>query len=962
MAAHLHAPFVPTVEREAMDLQDQALRTFNLELLQFSGILMRLTLEHGMNEIGMEYSKGAKEREQLDEQFLKQEEEEKRSYTASQENNLEQELDASNDEESVSNSSTSALFGFAKYMAQTVKKKIVSVKTKMEEIIDFEGGELLHPRDPRPLCQNESKAIILMQSFCPRQSTPDPLVGTFLAQGFSLCFNNKSPPVLTRVCGVIPGEKARLPNKGIEAFCKDNVVRTIVYENAKEYHDFVANCQKLNLQDLKIHLKNDVLKEKELVRFMKWWVRFTKIHTHNNISSVEGAQIKDHIRFTLDEDEIPMIYNLQNFLFYTDEEKIPTGAGYTIYQLPMPDSVLPSSIQTAVTTRLLTDPCLNGPWFSPLPIDLWVDFICQHSFMNSSSLEKKEDELFRLRILSTLTLEYERCSSVSLEKQKVFGAFCFRALKDKQCIPFVSATTTTTSPSSKQQPSSYSSSSFDFPTNLYLNSSELKAFDGLGNFHKVSPKLKNDYGISDHFLMSLGVRKSVAIEILFTNLDTLRWSDNPQPLIEYLRSATLTKQDKKKLMSTQYLPCENDSSRMYSPPELYLPDNELRIFPFLQLLQWPSSSSDNPITEESPDGKFLCALGMKVLPPLNQVLQYISSSSKEVHDDSIRVLCLDFVTKRFGSGNTSSSSYSAQYHKMSKAEKTNLKFLPCVVLSPLIDDKETTTTRRKSLYSVYDCFSEERCAVMGFPVIDPMLLGEDKAKLYGKLFQCAPEPNPNVLTNKLLTLVKESKELLDHSLVMQIDKSSSSSSTNYYNETSERILNSFRKIFLYLSKRDLSSSLLSRLQSEDFIPCMVDNTIVWFRPNEVFFEKTDFVSDEQERMDDDNVIHESLFQTVPFSPFLASVGVKQEASIKDIFRRLIESPHDILSACGNSEAKYKQILRHIAASTSSCLSLKNLTTQEIKESPFLLAYSISMDESKDDRSSSLEEEKEKKQL
>ena len=33
LAAHLAAPFVPTVEREAMDLQDQTLRIFNLELL-----------------------------------------------------------------------------------------------------------------------------------------------------------------------------------------------------------------------------------------------------------------------------------------------------------------------------------------------------------------------------------------------------------------------------------------------------------------------------------------------------------------------------------------------------------------------------------------------------------------------------------------------------------------------------------------------------------------------------------------------------------------------------------------------------------------------------------------------------------------------------------------------------------------------------------------------------------------
>ena len=46
LAAHLAAPFIPTVEREAIDLQDQTLRRFNLELLDFAGILMRLTLEH----------------------------------------------------------------------------------------------------------------------------------------------------------------------------------------------------------------------------------------------------------------------------------------------------------------------------------------------------------------------------------------------------------------------------------------------------------------------------------------------------------------------------------------------------------------------------------------------------------------------------------------------------------------------------------------------------------------------------------------------------------------------------------------------------------------------------------------------------------------------------------------------------------------------------------------------------
>jgi hypothetical protein len=51
LAAHVAAPFLPTVEREAMDLQDPALAKFNMELLEMAGILLRITLEHSMVRI-----------------------------------------------------------------------------------------------------------------------------------------------------------------------------------------------------------------------------------------------------------------------------------------------------------------------------------------------------------------------------------------------------------------------------------------------------------------------------------------------------------------------------------------------------------------------------------------------------------------------------------------------------------------------------------------------------------------------------------------------------------------------------------------------------------------------------------------------------------------------------------------------------------------------------------------------
>ncbi len=36
LAAHLAAPLIPTVEREAIDLQDPTLKVYNTELLEFS--------------------------------------------------------------------------------------------------------------------------------------------------------------------------------------------------------------------------------------------------------------------------------------------------------------------------------------------------------------------------------------------------------------------------------------------------------------------------------------------------------------------------------------------------------------------------------------------------------------------------------------------------------------------------------------------------------------------------------------------------------------------------------------------------------------------------------------------------------------------------------------------------------------------------------------------------------------
>ena len=884
LAAHISAPFVPTVEREAMDLQDQTLRLFNLELLEFSGVLMRLTLEHGMSLLGVEYEKGAVQRAKLEQELLKQEEEKrKRKQTSTkvtpQPNEKKLETEESTVDET-SSTSSSSVWGFAKFMAKGVKKKIIKVLNTVEEMVD-DGGELLNPQDPRPLCPEEHQAILLMQSFCPRQSTPDPLVGTALAQGFSRCLPDRAPPVLTR-SGVVPGDQARLPYKGMEAFCKEGVIRTIVYKNAEEYHDVIARCRELNVDDLAQKLGEDVLEEHQMIRFLKWWVRFGKINP--NVARVRGIDIKERIRFFMESkntSEVLPVYELKNFLFYLDKDKIRTSNGTSVDDLPMPEAMFPKKLQETVGIRTLTDSSLDS-WFSALPIEIWVEFISHHQCMASG---QPEDEMLRQQVLSTLSQEYMKRT---MSEQSVFGSFCQSVLKERRCIPFDST-----------EPTTFGA---DCPSHLYLYSAELQAFDGVGNFHKASESLKH-VGVSEEFLLALGVRKSVAIDFLFANLDTLQWSNDPKPLVEYLRSATLTNQDLKKLKSTQYLPAENDTSRMFAPSELYLPDRDLRVFPFLSLLQWPS---EDEVTGRSLNGKFLVELGVKILPPLFPLLKYISD---DVQDETMRIMCLEFVSKRLGSGGV----YQMEYSRIGSSQKGALKVLPCVVKSP-IDDEE-----RKDVYSCLHCCSEERCAVMGFPVIDPGM--GDSAKLFGQLFGCVTEPQPGALLQQLLILVASAKRKLKN------DKGDDR------RVVSDRLSQVFSDVFNYLSSRssDIASSSMDQLKTENFIPCRVDGEIEWYRPEEVFFKKSKENSDS---------LTESLFHVIDFSPFLAATGVKREASTKDVFRLMVASPEAVLRAV-KSPAKYRALLRRVAAHRPF-----SRVTSEIRNSPFLLAYTISEGTSK----------------
>lgn len=863
LAAHLAAPLVPTVEREAIDLQDATLKVYNTELLEFAGMLMRLTLEHGMSQIGQEWVAGSVEREKLEAKLLKEAEEQSKKK---------QPLikpvvpEVQKDEKE----SSGGFLSFAKFMAKGVTKQIVNVLSTVDSLLveDF----LLNPRDPLPLTEEERHAILLMRSFCPQQSTPDTHVGIALAQGFSRCLPNIPPPVLTK-SGVIRGDQARLPQHGMEYFIKHNVVRNVVFMNAEEYHQLLGGCRRLNLEDLLSYLSDQILNEEDVVRMIQWWPRFVRTDTR---AAGRGGLLKERIRFypkAAAGNDVIKVTTLDSYIYYVDDKKIPKG-------LPLPETSLPPELQEEIGIRVLTDSALAG-WFLDMSIDVWADFISNHQCIISG---RPEDEKLRLSVLTALCKEYYRRTQ---HDRLQFGLFMQRLLSDKRCLPFDSS-----------EPSQFAT---ERPVDLYLNSTELKAFDGIGSFNKVSLSLK-DAGVTDDFLLILGVRKSVAIDFLFSNLENLRWSDDPKPMIEYLRSASLTAADMDKLKTSQYLPAENDVSRTFSPQELYLPNSDLRIFTFVKLLQWPSQDD---LTERSGNGQFLIRLGCLTHPPLSTMLQYLA---EKVDDEQIRIRALDYIVKNLGPNGV----YESNYSRLKSNTLLQLRFLPCLLKDPLV-----SASQKREIHSPLSCYSDPSCLIMGFPVLDPDV-DKRSGNLYGCRFRCLNAPDAAALVSQLLHLVEAAKSKL-----------LKASGEAHKNECIY-IVGIFHSIFQYLSSRssEFTERDFNSLKSQRFIPISAQASIAWYDPSDVYFKSS-------ERGDS---LTQELFCVVEFSPFLAAAGVRSEATTHDLFRVMLTNPEKILKTLG-SEAKYRTLLRRIAANPP----FRDVTPQ-IQNAPFLLGYKINESE------------------
>jgi len=901
---HLAAPLMPTVEREAIDFVDPALREFNSSLLEVAGILMRLALEHEMNRIGMLWEENAEERKQWE----ISREEEKRKQKEKDESNTKSggnaatacsgAKDTDNDNDSIAGS----LFGFASYMARGFKSTVVEAIKTVPEILgeDDETTELLNPRDDRPLSMEERDAIVLMKAFCARPSTPDDLVGQYLAKGFSRCLPSQTPPVLT-MDGVVRGKDARLCHHGLEAFGVPNVVRRVVHENAKEYHSMVAGCPRLNINDLIMSLREQVLEEAMLIRLLKWWPKFCRID--NGVERF-GIRLKEAVRYQTnsenaspkkqtekeEEPEVVQVNRLESILYYTDR-KFPDG-------LPLPETTFSPSLQKRIGQRTLENNFYRD-WWSVLPFEIWTSFIVYHSCMTKGLYP--ENTIRRMSIVA-ISKHFD-----SLERKGRYLEL-LAPIKDS---PFLPCDTDGTD--------SNTTTALKCPSELYLASSDLSAFEGCGDFHKVAKSLTKE-GVSEEFLLAMGVRKTISMDFLFGHLDTLKWNENPKPLINYLLNADLSRQDLLKLRSTCYLPAENDRSSLYAPSDLYLKNDELKIFPFVKFLQWNSSEG-----MPSAHREFLIKLGLRVDPPLSSIMTFMereSSKTAEARDHETHGAALRYLTSRLGPSGLYESDFKHYRH---------FKFLPCIR-----QDLETGEVVNE-MQSPSACYYNPSCLVMGFSVLDPTL---DQIQIANRT-KCEKDPPTQILLKRLMQLVSISQAKIQY---LENKAGNISDERKKLNST---ILTLFEQAFLYLSTRasDFDTRSVSAMSKIPFIPCKTRGQLVFYLPSQVFFKKSSSTSE-----NGDTSLAESLFQEIEYNAFLSIAGVKLEPSLTELFELMLKKPDEVLDCLG--EPKYKQLLRKIAADPP----FKHVS-KDIRTCPFLLGYLVMDEELESDGKTSATEQK-----
>lgn len=682
------------------------------------------------------------------------------------------------------------------------------------------------------------EAIHTANQFVFRESTPSSVLGQTIEDAFWMCNKNASIEILS-TCGVIPSHKTRIAPKDLSFMDSIPSLPDEFVVGAKEFVQRLTNfglVTEITVSDIRQELESSTLRANQIVEFLVWLGR--KAVT----GQLDRLSVQSLLRVAVandgDKDGKPTrLIVFADITGFLNPQKIPAD-------MPIPSSVMPFQFTKSVGKQELE--ALGWIELQLVPWLRWLVINAGDRSLLSSDQDITQSASFAGQVLPVLSKQWEALSQPS--KQTVITT-----LQPNTVIP--------------------TKLGMNQPAKTYFPS--VRLFDDLPVVHGLN-------GVKEKFLVSLGVRKTVELGVIFDRLiNAPTASDSKGPsqkwshvdLIRYLTSVRedIPSNDIQRLKETSICTAESTEGAKAAPgtrykiSELYEPKDSIRAMGF-PIIDWPGIYSN-----ASNEGKFLSMMGLKRHPTGSELVRLMINSDAEKNSARKTKALSYFLTE-----------YHTNGYDAFDINSVSVPFLP-------VEGSEKLATPKK-------CFTDEGASLFGFHIL--------KKTLHPHASKLGVKPHPPM------------SECLD-SLIRQPPVGPRDA----------------RIIFKYLASRasELSPRDVERVGSSPIIPIAVQSQSEKGSRMRYVAPRLCYLGDGEDYKD--------IFDFVDFGQdanfFLLAIGSRREPTKVEIARMLVKEPARI-SATFQSSEKYLMLLKTLAENLPLLKKDKELFN-EMRRAKFLLA-------------------------
>lgn len=683
------------------------------------------------------------------------------------------------------------------------------------------------------------EAIHTANQFVFRESTPSSLLGQTIEDAFWMCNKNASIEILS-TCGVIPSHQTRIAPKDLSFMDSIPALPDEFVNNSKEFVERLTSfglVTEITVSDIKRELESSTLRSSQIVEFLTWLGRKTVS------GQLDRLSVQSLLRVAVANDEDKEGQSTRLIIFaditsFLNPQRIPTD-------LPVPSLVMPFQYTKALSRQELE--ALGWVELHIVPWLLWLVNKAGDRGILGADQDITQTPAFAGQILPVLSKSWETLSPSG--KQTVVNA-----LQNQTVIP--------TKLGMKQ------------PGQTYFAS--VRLFDDLPVVHGLN-------GVKEKLLVSLGVRKTVELGVIFDRLinntesgdaksaPARKW--NHVDLIRYLTSVRedIPANDIQRLKNTSICTAEDrkdvkaTSGSRYKISELYEPKDSLRALG-LPVIEWPGVYNSN-----SNEGRFLSMMGLKTHPSGSELIRLMILSDQEKDSPRKNKAMAYFISEYHNNG-----------YDAFDISAVTVPFLP-------VEGSESMSTPKK-------CFTDDGASLFGFSIL--------QKRLHPHALKLGVKPHPP-MSECLQILVRKPP-------------------------TSQK---DARIIFKYLAGRvsDLHSQDIERVGNAPIIPIAIRDYSEKAPRTRLVAPRLCYLGEGEDYKD--------IFDFVDFGQeanlFLMAVGSRREPTKTEIARMLVKEPARVSAAFQNSE-KYLMLLRTLAEHLPILKKDKELFS-EMKRAKFLLA-------------------------